>query len=59
MTGNGSGAVRQILEAAAREARVPLSDLTVLDKKIDPYRQDTPAGHRDGAWLACRWACSP
>ena len=52
MTGNGSGALRQILEAAAREARVPLSDLTVLDKKVDPYRQDTPAGHRDGAWLA-------
>ena len=52
MTGNGNGRLRQILEAAAREACLPLSDLTVLDKKVDPYRQDTPAGHRDGAWLA-------
>ena len=52
MTGNGQGALRGILETAAREARVSLSDLTVLDKKVDPYRQDTPAGHRDGAWLA-------
>ena len=50
---NGQGgALRRILEAAAREASLPLSDLTVLDKKVDPYRQDTPAGHRDGAWLA-------
>jgi hypothetical protein len=24
----------------------------VLDPNVDPYRQDTPAGHRDGAWLA-------
>jgi hypothetical protein len=44
--------LRQILEAAAREARLPLSAFTVLDKSVDPYRQDTPAGHRDGAWLA-------
>ena len=52
MTSNGNGRLRQILEAAAGEACLPLSDLTVLDKKVDPYRQDTPAGHRDGAWLA-------
>ena len=50
--GKGNGSLRRILEAAARDASVPLSDLTVLDKKVDPYRQDTPAGHRDGAWLA-------
>jgi hypothetical protein len=42
-------ALRQIIEAAAREACLPLEALTVLDKKVDPYRQDTPAGHRDGA----------
>jgi hypothetical protein len=47
-----NGTLRRILEAAARDARVPLGDLTVLDKKVDPYRQDTPAGHRDGTWLA-------
>jgi hypothetical protein len=49
---NGQGALRQILDAAAREASVPISDFTVLDKKVDPYRQDTASGHRDGAWLA-------
>ena len=52
MSTNGNGRLRQVIEAAAREASLPLSDLTVLDKKVDPYRQDTPAGHRDGAWLA-------
>jgi hypothetical protein len=49
---DGQGVLRRILEVAAREASLTLSDLTVLDKKVDPYRQDTPAGHRDGAWLA-------
>ena len=51
-TVNGQGALRRILDIAAREASLPLEALTVLDKKVDPYRQDTPAGHRDGAWLA-------
>jgi hypothetical protein len=27
-------------------------DLTVLSAAVDPYRLDTPAGHRDGSWLA-------
>ncbi|MCE3247477.1 MAG: hypothetical protein K0R41_1302 [Geminicoccaceae bacterium] len=48
----GSVPLRSRIEAEAREARLPLADVTVLDKKVDPYRQDTPAGHRDGAWLA-------
>jgi hypothetical protein len=29
----------------------PLEALIVLDKKVDPYRFDTPAGHRDGRWF--------
>ena len=29
-----------------------LKDLTVLSYQIDPYRQDTVAHHRDGAWFA-------
>jgi hypothetical protein len=29
-----------------------LSDLTVLSANVDPYRLDTPSGHRDGQWLA-------
>ena len=27
-------------------------DLTALSAQVDPYRLDTPAGHRDGKWLA-------
>jgi hypothetical protein len=51
MSAKDVGALRQVLEAAAREACVPLEALTVLDKKVDPYRFDTPAGHRDGGWF--------
>jgi hypothetical protein len=29
-----------------------MKDLTVLAAQNDPFRLDTPAGHRDGAWLA-------
>ena len=29
-----------------------MKDLTVLATQHDPFRVDTPAGHRDGAWLA-------
>lgn len=30
---------------------LPLKDLTVLADQNDPFRVDTPVGHRDGAWL--------
>jgi hypothetical protein len=33
-----------------------MDDLTVLAAQNDPYRVDTPAGHRDGRWLAERLA---
>ena len=49
---NGYGALRSVLEAARQEAGCGLSDLTVLSAQVDPYRLDTRAGHRDGAWLA-------
>jgi hypothetical protein len=52
MSAAGNGRLRARIEAEAREARVPLGAVTVLDKKVDPYRQDTPVEHRDGAWLA-------
>jgi hypothetical protein len=29
-----------------------MKDLTVLASQNDPFRVDTPARHRDGAWLA-------
>ncbi len=46
------GPLRQALADAAAEHGVPLKDLTVLAVQNDPFRIDTPAGHRDGAWLA-------
>jgi hypothetical protein len=49
---NGQGVLRAILETARIHADCSLSDLTVLSSQVDPYRLDTPAGHRDGAWLA-------
>jgi hypothetical protein len=51
-TVNGYGALRSVLEAASAAAGCSLNDLTVLSSHIDPYRLDTPAGHRDGRWVA-------
>jgi hypothetical protein len=48
----GCGTLRTILEAARAQADCHLADLSVLSSQVDPYRLDTPAGHRDGAWLA-------
>ncbi|MGZ4563079.1 MAG: hypothetical protein ACXVX6_05780, partial [Mycobacterium sp.] len=45
---NGSGALRAVLDTYGGS----LKDLTVLAPANDPYRVDTPAGHRDGEWLA-------
>jgi hypothetical protein len=49
---NGNGALRSVLEAARADRGCGLGDLTVLSSQVDPYRLDTPAGHRDGSWLA-------
>lgn len=49
---NGQGKLRQILDAACAEHDFTLDDLTVLSAQVDPYRLDTPAGHRDGKWAA-------
>ena len=48
---NGFGILRSVLEQARLEAGCSLIDLTVLSTQVDPYRLDTPAGHRDGKWL--------
>jgi hypothetical protein len=45
------GALRLILESACDEHDFGLGQLTVLSPQVDPYRFDTPASHRDGAWL--------
>ena len=52
MTGAVNGQLRARIEAEAREARLPLSEITVLSNQVDPYRLDTPTGHAEGAWLA-------
>jgi hypothetical protein len=49
---NDDGVLRRILESACEEHQASLTDLTVLSAQVDPYRIDTPAGHRDGQWLA-------
>jgi hypothetical protein len=50
--GNGTGVLRAVLEQAIAEEGCKLKDLTVLAAQNDPFRVDTPAGHRDGQWLA-------
>jgi hypothetical protein len=47
-----SSPLRRALAAAQAEHGLSMKDLTVLAPQNDPFRVDTPAGHRDGAWLA-------
>jgi hypothetical protein len=49
---NGNGRLWQVLEDARQQLGCSRGNLTVLSNQVDPYRFDTPAGHRDGAWLA-------
>ena len=49
---NGAGPLRTILEEAAQTTGGTMNDFTVLAQHLDPYRVDTPAGHRDAAWFA-------
>lgn len=44
------------LRAALESAGGSMKSLTVLAPQNDPFRVDTPAGHRDGQWLADRIA---
>jgi hypothetical protein len=46
------GPLRQLLKVTAGHHGLRLKDLTVLANQHDPFRTDTPAGHRDGTWLA-------
>ena len=46
------GVLRSVLERARLDAGCSLGELTALSAQVDPYRLDTPAGHRDGKWLA-------
>jgi hypothetical protein len=49
---NGSGSLRQVLEAAINAASATLADYTVLAPQNDPYRLDLPDNHRNAAWFA-------
>jgi hypothetical protein len=49
---NGYGVLRSVLEHARAAEGCSMGALTVLSAAVDPYRLDTPAGHRDGQWLA-------
>jgi hypothetical protein len=52
MSAQAIGPLRSLLLEEAAEHDVPMKALTVLATQNDPFRVDTPAGHRDGAWLA-------
>jgi hypothetical protein len=51
---NESSGLREVLEAACADVGCRMSDLTVLSVQRDPFRADTPAGHRDGQWVGER-----
>jgi hypothetical protein len=53
---NGYGVLRSVFEAAYEENGYSRTDLTVLSVQVDPYRLDTPSGHRDGKWAATQLA---
>jgi len=44
--------LRTVVEEAATAEGCSLKELTVLAAQRDPYRLDTPAKHRSGAWFA-------
>ncbi len=44
--------LRAVMEQAQSEDGCSAKALTVLAPQNDPFRLDTPARHRDGAWLA-------
>ncbi len=51
-TAEHNGHEPHALRAAIESLGGTLASATVLSPQVDPFRVDTPAGHRDGAWLA-------
>ena len=49
---NRGSSLREIITDAVETNGGKLGDWSVLSAAKDPYRLDTPANHRDGAWLA-------
>lgn len=58
MNTDESGPLRSALETAMADG-YKMKDLTVLAAQRDPFRLDTPAKHRDAAWLADQAARLP
>jgi hypothetical protein len=52
MESNNAHPLRTILENAATDSGLSMRELTVLSTARDPYRLDTPAGHREAKWFA-------
>ncbi len=50
--------LRSIIESHAQILGCSLNDLSVMSDVRDPFRIDTPASHRDAAWLAEAWRAS-
>ena len=46
-----SGKLAEVIRVAARRSGLRLNDLTVLSVRLDPYRVDTPQGHREARWF--------
>src|SRR3974390_1424914 len=53
-----NGSFRSTIEGFAAARGCSLADLTVMSTQTDPYRIDTPANRRAGAWRAEAWAAS-
>jgi hypothetical protein len=51
-TQRSAGTLRWVIKTSKRTTGENLADLTVLSAAVDPYRLDTPAGHRIGNWFA-------
>lgn len=47
-----NGELREVIKTACEDHEASLTDFTVLSSAKDPYRIDTDANRRDGAWLA-------
>src|SRR5215471_8612383 len=48
---DGSSSLGEMLRQLKEHTGQSLDKLSVFSANNDPYRQDTPARHRDGAWL--------
>ena len=47
----GSGKLANVIRAASQAAKLSFGELTVLRPERDPYRIDTPKGHRMAQWF--------